>query len=99
MQTLEELQRVNLAPVTVQEIKMLRQMFASATKTKGINVALLRRAIALSEKALGRLQDKYDYFAAPDPFTGRPRNTLRGYAPPELRRRVKDEDVPPAPWE
>lgn len=87
IQTLEALQLVNLAPVTVQEIKMLQEMFASATKTKEINVALLRRAIGMSEKALNRLRDQYDYFASPDPLTGRPRSTLRGYMPPELRRR------------
>lgn len=91
LQTLEALQMVNLAPVTVKELELLREMFMSANKTKEINTALLRKMVTQSERALTRLQDQYDYFSSPDPFTGMPRNTLRGYVPPSLRRQSPNQ--------
>lgn len=70
---LEALQIVNLAPVTENELALLRKMVASPEKATAANLGTLRSMIERAERGLEKLQDQDDYFQT--------KGSIRGYRP------------------
>lgn len=73
VQSIEALNGSGLAPVSNNELKTIREMFASANKTGEINKVLLNRSLQIARKQLATLGDKDAYF--------RQNKTLEGWRP------------------
>ena len=87
-QSVEALNGSGLAPVSNQELKTIREMFASASKTGEINKVLLNRSLQIARKQLATLGAKDAYFQQ--------KKTLEGWRP-EGFGAAPVESVVPAP--
>jgi hypothetical protein len=68
--TLENLKQTNLAPVSNEEIKMIKEMFANVDRTPEQNAAVLQDVLDMMERKMAIVNRKRDYWEKHETLSG-----------------------------